>query len=328
MKGRNRAGQLRALFAKGVLRGHGRGKGRGSKYHAGRSGQVRNFEKATQTRTRGGLGGNLKNNVRRGTQKAAARKSLRGNHNTNAAKSNAYGGRAVIGAKAAHLRGSGSGGKPKADHSATRAARIAAGHKQLERYAGKQAADYKARLSLVGTPHTASRKAFGKYADTGNKYRGRDKGYLINGNLHERQHRPRIVGQFGGEGAGRAATRGTSVNRTDAVQRAAARALDVSYSKQRGRAFINARDGASLDASTAGRRSLGASEFRSALRDTGAKSFPSARQERATRRRNNLAAQLRAFRKQDATLARQKLLKLKTDSRFADILRNPNRRTR
>lgn len=112
MRGKNIGSQLRALFAKGVLR-RGGGKGKGGK------GKVVYTKAPNVTHARN-----------TGVRQAKAGFS-RHNHNTNAAKSNAYGnGRMTIGAKAAHLRGSGTGGK--VDHSATRAARIAAGEKRLK----------------------------------------------------------------------------------------------------------------------------------------------------------------------------------------------------
>lgn len=91
---------LRFLFASGILRGKGSGKNRTVTYDKARARTTSNLRK-------------------RGVD-VTSRKRFRNTPGPNS-------GRHVFGAKAAHLRGGGQGGKVKADHSATRAARVAAG---------------------------------------------------------------------------------------------------------------------------------------------------------------------------------------------------------
>ena len=91
---------LRLLFALGILKGKGSGKNRTVSYD----------KKRAQTTS----------NLRKRGVDVTSRKRFRNTPGPNS-------GRHVFGAKAAHLRGSGTGGKPKVDHSATRAARVEAG---------------------------------------------------------------------------------------------------------------------------------------------------------------------------------------------------------
>ena len=232
---------------------------------------------------------------------------------------------AIGGSKAAGLR-SGTGGRAKPDHSATRAARIAAGQRRLEQFAGRQAAAYKARLSPSGSEKIA--RGGERLADGGRA--GKKQRIFIdqNGDARSRPVRPGLVGRYGRKGAGDYATEGRSVNRADAVQRAAARAVAVSAAKQRGRAYINATQRKGLDASPAARRSLTASEFKAALRETGAKALPSPRQVKVAGSRQKLAAALRRYRAESPALAREKLLKLKTEPQYKPNLRNPFRARR
>lgn len=137
IKGSNRAGQLRALYAKGVLssgKGHRRG-GKRVGYHPERGRALGRYAKASKSAT---AGGNLGRNVPRGTQKAAARRSLGHNHNTNAAKSHPSLAKSGIGMKAAHLRkGAGEGRKVpgQAERDATRAERIRKGRDKFQDWA-------------------------------------------------------------------------------------------------------------------------------------------------------------------------------------------------
>lgn len=104
------ADELRALFAKGVLR-HGGGGGKGGR------GKIIYTKKPPVTLARN-----------TGVRRAKAGFN-RGNHHTNAVKSNPYGsGRFVIGGKTAGLRGGGGSGRripSRAERDATRAERLA-----------------------------------------------------------------------------------------------------------------------------------------------------------------------------------------------------------
>lgn len=104
---------LRYLFAKGILSGKGSGKERHVSYNKKRAGQVAGMRK-------------------RGIDTTSRKGFSRHNHNSNAVKGSPGGRHVFGGSKAAGLRGGGGGGgsKPKADHSATRAARIAAGREK------------------------------------------------------------------------------------------------------------------------------------------------------------------------------------------------------
>lgn len=118
--------QLRFLFASGILSrgGHGGKGGRGKvSYNKGRAANVRRMS---------GKGSASSTFRQKGSTHIGASSSTnfaqRHNHLNNATRSNAYSnGRFVVGGKTAGLRSGGGGEKPKADHSTTRAQRIAVG---------------------------------------------------------------------------------------------------------------------------------------------------------------------------------------------------------
>lgn len=124
------ADQLRAMFAKGILK---HGKGRGGKrgkviYDRKRDKEIKKMQgkgNAGSTYRQKGSAHIGPNSSKNFAQRANSR-----NHFNNAAKSGPSLGKSGAGLKAAHLRGSGGA---KVDHSATRAARIAAGENRLER---------------------------------------------------------------------------------------------------------------------------------------------------------------------------------------------------
>ena len=153
----SRAEKLRVLFGKGILRSSGkRGKDGERKvtYHpeAGRTAQAKGRRSVVQRLRKSGAVGKVSRRYR----------------NTPGPNS----GRHVFGAKAAHLRGSGTGGKPKVDHSATRAERLDRAYSRLAQFAGKRTVAIENR-SVTGS--TASRRVMeskypGTYRDTGQKF--------------------------------------------------------------------------------------------------------------------------------------------------------------
>lgn len=107
---------LRYLFASGILKGSGKGKGREVSYDRKRAGQV----KAITDKT----GGKGSATYRRKTGRAA---KTRHNHNTNAAKRQPSLAKSALGMKAAHLRGGASGMSAKEALTPSRGTRLARG---------------------------------------------------------------------------------------------------------------------------------------------------------------------------------------------------------
>lgn len=134
LKGSNKAGQLRALFARGVLRSKGKGKSRKVSYNKGAN--ATDARKSGRTRKNAALSGGKSNS------------GVPGN------------GRFVIGGKTAGLRGGSSGGKK--DYSGTRASRIAAGKQRAENFLGQAPQPVDRKLAARAPSYGRQRTELGK----------------------------------------------------------------------------------------------------------------------------------------------------------------------